>query len=806
MKSFPRSFHLVGLLALASASYSLPSFAQNLVRHPYLQMGTPSSVTVVWTTDTASEGVVHVGDDPNNLSQTFNSPSGTQHEVKVTGLTPGKRYYYSVGTNSKMLTVGDSDHYLTTSPTPAVPMKFRAWIVGDSGTGGTGQADVRDAMLNHVGLYQPQLFLHMGDMAYNSGTTSEFSANFFGAYTGILRHTMTWATLGNHEGSNSDSGTQTGPYYTAYVLPKAGEAGGVPSGTEAYYSFDYANTHFIVLDSHDSSRAVNGPMLTWMKSDLETTSQEWIVAFWHHPPYTKGSHNSDTESQLVEMRENALPILEAGGVDLVLGGHSHIYERSFLVDGAYNTPTTAAGHIKDPGDGKPDGQGPYVKAVGNQAHNGTVYIVAGHGGAGVSGNANHPLMYLSELAQGSCILDIQGNRLAIRNIRKDGVISDRFTMVKGTGLAIASPDGGETLSAGATVPITWATVGTIANVKLEFSANDGGTWQTIAASIPNQGNYNWQVPSVDTNTGLIRVSDASTPTVFDESNAGFKIAASQPEKVISFGDDWKYDDQGVDHGTAWLQSTFDDGAWKEGPGQLGYGDGDEATVLFNPSPNYPSVYFRKQIVLDKAVSAASLNVLHDDGVVVWINGTQVFSRYADNGVDYGSFASQTSADNELSSSDIDTTPFLVGANQIAVMVKQSDGSSSDTSFDLELTLTKINNPGGSGGSSGSGGSAGAGGSASAGSSGQSTMGTAGNISAGAGGSATAGSSTAAGGNTAGTGSDSNPATTPASDDGGCSCRMSSPINTASAAGLVGLLALGHLTRARSRRRRSKPQN
>ena len=63
--------------------------------------------------------------------------------------------------------------------------------------------------------------------------------------------------------------------------------------------------------------------MTWLKADLAATTQPWIIAFWHHPPYSKGSHDSDTEVRHVEMREAALPVLEAGGVDLMLSGHTH---------------------------------------------------------------------------------------------------------------------------------------------------------------------------------------------------------------------------------------------------------------------------------------------------------------------------------------------------------------------------------------------------------------------------------------------------------------------------------------------------
>jgi hypothetical protein len=95
----------------------------------------------------------------------------------------------------------------------------------------------------------------------------------------------------------------------------------LPSGTERYYAFDHGNIHFICLDSQGSGRIATDPMLRWLAADLAATTQKWIIAFWHHPPYTKGSHDSDSELELIEMRENALSILEAGGADLVVTGH-----------------------------------------------------------------------------------------------------------------------------------------------------------------------------------------------------------------------------------------------------------------------------------------------------------------------------------------------------------------------------------------------------------------------------------------------------------------------------------------------------
>lgn len=780
------------LLAAAQAS------AATLVRAPYIQSVSPTGAVVVWTTAAAGPAELKHGATPGALTTTVTGPSATQHEVKLSGLQPDSVVCYSVGEPGQVLAGGDATHCFRTAPTAGTKKKLRAWIVGDSGSGDSVQAAVRDAMLGAVGKTRPTLFLHMGDMAYDAGTTAEFTTNFFAMYPTVLAGTALFPTMGNHEGMSSDSGTQTGPYYTAYVLPKGGESGGLPSGTEAYYAYDWGNVHFIVLDSHDSSRSPTGPMLTWLKADLAATKQDFLVAYWHHPPYTKGSHDSDTESQLVEMRENALPILEAAGVDLVLAGHSHIYERSFLIDGAYDTPTVAAGKIKDPGDGKPLGSGPYAKKAGNVAHDGAVYVVAGHGGTGVSGTGGHPVMVKSELANGSCVLDVQGNRLSLFNVRSNGQITDRFTIVKGTGLVVASPDGGETYAPGTTTDIQWATVGTVGMVKLELSLDDGKSWSPIAGPLANTGKHTWTVPATTSDTALVRVVDAANGQVSDESNGVFTIGG--PVKVIPSGSVWKYWDDAKDPGAAWATSGFDDAAWKSGPGQLGYGDGDEATVLAETTPARPSQYFRRTVDVAGKVSSASIKVVHDDGVAVFVNGKQVFSKYV-NDLAHGAYASMQSADNETSTASVDETAFVPGKNVVAAVVKQAGATSSDVSFDLELTLTEVSQ--GTGGAGGSG-TAGAGGTGTSGGAGSPAQGGAG----GKGGSATAGGgagaqTTGPGGSTgvgtagsgaAGSGASAAPAAS-SDDGGGCGCNVGGT-SDASLFAVAGALAL--LSRRRRR--------
>ncbi len=350
-------------LLLITLTLGLPGAAQgqSVTRGPYLQTGTSSGVIVRWRTDVATESVVSYGPSPSELSLVVDDLTPTtEHEVAVTGLSPATTYFYAVGTLAQVLAGGDGDHMFVTAPEPGTEQPTRIWVLGDSGTANANARAVRDAYLGFTGSRRTDVWLMLGDNAYNSGTDSEYQAAMFDMYPSLLRQTVVWPTLGNHDGRSAESATQTGVYYDIFSLPTLGEAGGLLSGTEAYYSFDYANIHFIVLDSFDTDRSPTGAMMTWLDADLASHDQTWVVAFWHHPPYSKGSHDSDSDPNLIQMRENALPILDSHGVDLVLGGHSHSYERSFRIHGHYdNSDTLAVSMIVEGGDGRDDGDGVY---------------------------------------------------------------------------------------------------------------------------------------------------------------------------------------------------------------------------------------------------------------------------------------------------------------------------------------------------------------------------------------------------------------------------------------------------------------
>ena len=221
--------------------------------------------------------------------------------------------------------------------------------------------------------------------------------------------------------------------------------GGVASGQKEYYSYDIGNVHFIAMDSFGKELGSTAhslsdtllPQIVWLKNDLTVNTKKWTILYWHHPPYTMGSHNSDTEADLAAIRTNLIPILERYNVDLVLNGHSHTYERSKLMKGHFGnslsfSPTQ---HLVSTSSGKFDGSAdscPYHKKSDGSVK-GTIYAVAGSAGWSPSGQANfpHPALPFSEKTiGGSGFLEIEGDRLDFKMISETGTIVDKFTIFK----------------------------------------------------------------------------------------------------------------------------------------------------------------------------------------------------------------------------------------------------------------------------------------------------------------------------------------------------------------------------------------
>ncbi|MFZ2650021.1 MAG: Ig-like domain-containing protein [Burkholderiaceae bacterium] len=515
-----------------------------MTRKPYLQIGTPNSVAVRWRTNEASDSRVRYGLSAASLTSSVSDAAQlTEHSVTLTGLSPNTKYYYAVGTSTQTLAGGDANHYFVTAPAAGSPRATRIWVLGDAGTGTDDQARVRDAYYNFTGTTHTDLWLQLGDNAYEYGTDSEYQVKLFDVYPDMLRKSVTWPTIGNHDTADSASPPAALPYFQMFSFPTAGQAGGVASGSRNYYSFDYGNIHFINLDSMASSRAAGSAMLNWLQADLAANTKDWTIAFWHHPPYSKGVIDSDTSVQSVEMRQNALPILESFGVDLVLNGHSHDYQRSYLIDGHYGSSSTfSAAMKKNAGSGRISETGAYAKpTLGPSSRQGTVYTVAGTSGSIiVAGALNHPAMFISLFQLGSMVLDVNGNRLDATFLTDAGVVRDSFTISKGPApnqppsVALTAPAGGATAIAPATINLAANASdadGTIARVEFYRGSTLLGTdttapytfsWSGVAA-----GSYSLTARAYD-NQNAVTTSAAVNITVSAPSNQLPTVALTAP--------------------------------------------------------------------------------------------------------------------------------------------------------------------------------------------------------------------------------------------------------------------------------------
>src|SRR4026207_2438608 len=159
--------------------------------------------------------------------------------------------------------------------------------------------------------------------------------------------------------------------------------------------------------------------------------------------------------------------------------------------------------------------------------------------------------------------------------------------------------------------------------------------------------------------------------------------------LIAYGASWKYLDNGSNAGTAWRAVSYSDATWRTGNAELGYGDGDETTVVrygsFSSS-KYVTTYFRKAISIANAslYSGLSLSIKRDDGAVVYINGTERYRTNMPTGtISYTTLASADASDDGETPQTISLSSSMLvnGTNVIAVEIHQRTRSSSDISFD-----------------------------------------------------------------------------------------------------------------------------
>jgi len=355
----------------SSSSYRYPGLSPSrtaetitLTRGPYLQSVTTDHVIVVWETDHPASSRVDYGPTATYGLVVSNALTVAHHALTLPNLSPYASYHYQISSDGQPLS--EDSAFRTAAPSTQTTFSFVA--LGDTRTNHSAHQSV----ISRIVTLAPDFVLHTGDFVEDGRIAAQWDT-FFEIESDMARRSPLFGAIGNHERDSAN-------YFEAFHLP----------GNERWYSFDYGNAHFMALQVDGYAEYASGSeQYAWLENDLVNSDRAWKIVFFHIPPYSSGRHGSD-----ISVRDELGPLFAQHGVDLVLNGHDHDYERSVVSD--------------------------------------VVYIVTGGGGAPLCGqeNPNPYSVYFSRTHH--CIsFTLHGLSLSGVGIRPDGVQFDPFTIHKG---------------------------------------------------------------------------------------------------------------------------------------------------------------------------------------------------------------------------------------------------------------------------------------------------------------------------------------------------------------------------------------
>jgi hypothetical protein len=331
---------------------------------PYLQNLSASSVTVCFFTNVSETGSVYFSENMSFGNVISEYSNKTFHEIQITGLAPNTTYNYYAKTPTTQSGVSSF------RTAPSGNSAFRFAVYGDT----RSNTAENDKVLSQMHLCDPEFIVNTGDEV-NSGSNAADWAVFFNVISKYSNDTCYWPSIGNHD-------TPAGPdsnYRRYFNLP----------GNERWYSFDYANSHFVVLDTE--SPYENGTEQNdWLKADLREANQyKWTFVMFHRPPYSSGGgHGSD-----LDVRAALDYIFVENNVTAVFNSHDHIYEHA------------------DPG-------------------NSVQYFVTGGGGAPLYSAGTSWFTVKSASVHHFLILDVTEEKVTITCITDEGAIIDTVEITK----------------------------------------------------------------------------------------------------------------------------------------------------------------------------------------------------------------------------------------------------------------------------------------------------------------------------------------------------------------------------------------
>ena len=385
------SMWLLILCFLFPAGCAIPPDREPQDIYPYLQMPTASSMTIQWRTCSEKDGMVRYGPTPSLELEAYNPRPVSWHHFDLTDLLPDTEYCYQVYSDG--IPIGEA-HTFRTAPEEAVPFVFA--VLGD-----TLYTPMEKLLLiDLIMADDPSLLLHVGDMVGEMGGYQEslWREHFFDDFQGLLCRTPLMPVLGNHDYQGLvvywfpvHGGEQLFRDY--FTLPN----------NERWYSFDWANCHFIALDTNIvEDLGVGGKQYGWLVEDLEAATDgiddpDRIFVYWHQVAFSSGFGQHDMMGAV--LRQLYAPLMEDYGVDVVFYGHDHFYERSYK-DGVYYILTGGGG------------ASPFPIIPGTNPH---------------SQKARHAFQYMRVSVSGAVVL--------LESVDENGVVVDSFTLsLNGAGI------------------------------------------------------------------------------------------------------------------------------------------------------------------------------------------------------------------------------------------------------------------------------------------------------------------------------------------------------------------------------------
>lgn len=336
----------------------------------------------------------------------FSNQKMRAHEVHVCGLSADTTYYYKVGGPGAWSAVYD----IATAPPPATPAKLKFALTGDSRSGADIFAQIQEKLSGEGIDFQ----IFSGDFVDNPQNQAHWDALFeakSGSYATeqMMASRPVMPVNGNHD-------NLTAYYVGQFALPQEVSPGELAQG-EQWYSFDYANAHFLMLDSEAAKLAAQADFVRADMKKVDRQKTPWVFAVFHTTPYTCGSvHKSDSDKPRAEWQ----PVFDEVGVDMVLAGHVHNYQRTVPIRG-FQAGTTDGAVAQAGANGVP------------VAGSGTLYVVSGGASGdlyGVDPPSSCYFSHVTEKVHHYVVVEIDGKTLRYKALRLDGTELDQFEYTK----------------------------------------------------------------------------------------------------------------------------------------------------------------------------------------------------------------------------------------------------------------------------------------------------------------------------------------------------------------------------------------